>query len=151
VAWLVCYPFVIIVSQLMAILIVYFDIPQVHEEQVAVKYLRMTKEYPDLKWAMVGLVIFVIPWLEEYLFRGFLQGYLRQHLGRVLAIVIASIIFALFHYSASQGFGNVELLLALFVLACFLGFLFERQRSLWAPYALHATFNGLSVLAILAQ
>lgn len=151
VTWFVCYPFVIVVSQLMAIVVIWFNIPQLREEQVAVKYIRMAQDYPTLLWTMLFLVVFVVPWLEEFLFRGFLQSYLKQKVGLIAAIALASMIFALFHYSATQGFGNVELLLALFVLSGFLGFLYERQQSLWAPYALHATFNAVSVLVILGS
>ena len=63
--------------------------------------------------------------------------------------MIASLIFAAFHFSTSQGLNNIELLVSLFVLSCFLGFLYERQESLLASMALHATFNAISILAIL--
>ena len=35
-----------------------------------------------------------------------------------------------------------------FILALFLGYLYERQGSLIAPIALHASFNAISVMNI---
>lgn len=149
-AWLISYPLVVIIGQVVAVISIYiFHHEPSHIDQVAVKYLKSTMSDPFLFGVTVTLIIFVVPLLEEILFRGFLQTWLKQHLGILYAIVTTSIIFALFHFSITQGWDNVELLLSLFVLSCFLGFLRERQRSLWASIGLHATFNAVTVLAIL--
>ncbi|MBI3211827.1 MAG: CPBP family intramembrane metalloprotease [Simkania negevensis] len=51
----------------------------------------------------------------------------------------------LFHLSSSQGVGNISL----FIFALYLGFLYEKQCSLFASIALHMTFNSISVIRIL--
>ncbi|MBA3957910.1 MAG: CPBP family intramembrane metalloprotease [Parachlamydiaceae bacterium] len=147
--WFVCYPLVIVISQSIAIIISWFGFVITRNEQVAVKFLRMAMEHPVLLTLTAIFIVVVVPVVEEVLFRGFLQTWIKQLWGRSVAIVIASLTFALFHFAPSQGFDNVELITSLFVLACFLGFVYERQRSLWASIALHGTFNLVSVLAIL--
>lgn len=151
VTWLICYPLVIATGHLIALIIILIGFPHVEYEQVAVKYLKLTQSYPILFIIMGLLIVFVVPVIEEVLFRGCLQTWLKQYLSRSQAIVTTSIIFALFHFSGAQGIDNIQLLASLFLLSCFLGFLYERQRSLWAPIGLHATFNAISVLMILGS
>jgi membrane protease YdiL (CAAX protease family) len=105
-------------------------------------------EFPWLFWSSVILIVTLVPFLEEVLFRGFLQTWLRRVVGVSGAIWLTALTFALFHFSTSQGADNVELISSLFVLGCFLSFLRERQRSLWAPIGLHAAFNAISILMI---
>lgn len=143
-AWLISYPLVVFIGQLISALV-----PSHHIDQVAVKYLKMTMEYPSLFIMTAFLLIFVVPIVEETLFRGFLQTWLRQYFGVFTSIFITSLIFASFHFSPSQGIANIELLASLLILSFFLGFLYERQQSLFASIGLHVTFNAISVIAIL--
>jgi membrane protease YdiL (CAAX protease family) len=147
--WLVCFPIVAWLGQSLSILLP-FLYRGPHAEQVAVKHLKGTFSDPVLFWVTVAAIISVVPILEELLFRGFIQTWLKGNFGRVKAILATSTLFALFHFSSTQGTNNVELLASLFVLSCFLGFIFERQNSLWAPIGLHATFNALSVVMIIS-
>ncbi len=117
-------------------------------EQAAVRQLKTLTETPLLFTAMAVVVIFIVPFVEELLFRGFLQTYLKRYLGRGGAIVTTGALFSAAHYAKGQGVGNIELILSLFVLACYLGFLYERQKSLLAPYGLHMAFNASTILAI---
>lgn len=147
-AWLVSYPLVTVVSQLTAtIVMILFH--STHHEQVAVHHLKMVTAYPELLWIISILLIVLVPMVEELLFRGFLQTWLKQWVGRSFAILLTAFIFALFHFSDSQGFDNIELLSSLFLLACFLGYVYERQQSLWASIGLHSTFNAISIAAII--
>lgn len=148
--WLLSYPAVVIVSQLVGIAL-YFLGPLKHVEQTAVQHLKSTMESVPLFWATALVIIFVVPIAEETLFRGFLQRWLVQKMGRWKGIALASALFSLFHFSTVQGIDNIELLLSLFTLACFLGYIYERQGTLWAPIALHSTFNAVSVLMIVGQ
>ncbi len=145
--WLISYPAVVAIGQLVTILIL-FELPAHQIDQVAVKYLKMTMQYPSLFTATALLLICVVPVVEETLFRGFLQTWLRKYMGVYKAIALTSLIFAAFHFSFSQGIANIELLISLFLLSCFLGFLYERQQSLLAPYGLHIAFNAISVLML---
>lgn len=149
--WLLCYPLVASFGQVMALIFSYLykeNPPEMN--QVAVNYLRELFERPILFICSSIAIVFLVPIAEEILFRGFLQNWLRKKIGVIWAIFCTSIVFASLHFSPSQGMGNWELLFSLFVLSCFLGYLYERQRSLYAPIGLHATFNAVSIILIAA-
>lgn len=147
--WFISFPFTLALSQLVAIVVLFFSHEQ-EVDQVAVRHLKSVLSDKILFGAIVASVIFIVPLVEEFLFRGLLQTWFKEKLiYQGWAIVFTSIIFALFHYSTSQGVTNIELLFSLFILSCFLGFLYERQRSLWAPIGLHATFNAITILMII--
>lgn len=146
--WFISFPLVTAFNQLVSMIVLWvFRQPQV--EQVAVQHIRTIASD---RW-LFGLtflgVIILVPILEELLFRGLLQSWLKLKIGRMgWAIALTSLIFALFHYSTSQGFTNIELLSSLFLLSCFLGYLYERQHSLWASIGLHGFFNAMSIWMI---
>jgi membrane protease YdiL (CAAX protease family) len=149
-SWFVVYPIVLLISQLITFILgQLLDISLV--DQLAVRQIRKVVSEPFLLGATLFSVLVVVPVLEELLFRGFLQGALRPFFSRFWTVVICSAIFALFHFSLSQGANNATIVISLFILALFLGFLRERQGNLWAPIALHMTFNTISVAMILAQ
>jgi len=90
--------------------------------------------------AVFGIAVIAAPVTEELIFRGCLYGILRQSKGRLPAIVISSVLFALIH-------GHLPSLPGLLVLAVGLTLVYERCGSLWAPISVHATFNGLMIIA----
>lgn len=150
VTWLLSYPWLIVIGQIVTIVaLLLWQQEPAHVDQVAVKFFKMTLTNPFLLVMTMFLLVVIVPVMEELLFRGFLQTWLKQKWGRTKAIVLTSLTFAAFHFSTTQGLNNIELLLSLFVLSCFLGFLYERQESLLASIALHATFNAVSILGIL--
>jgi membrane protease YdiL (CAAX protease family) len=142
--WFFSYPFMIAVGQFVAALVA-IKFPEVQIDQVVVKHLKNIALYPGLFWSMVATIVVIVPIIEEFMFRGLLQNWLVNKLGRLKGIGLTSLIFSLFHFSSAQGVSNFELIASLFVLSCFLGFIYERQRSLWAPIGLHATFNMISI------
>jgi uncharacterized protein len=145
VACAVSYPFVLIVS-FIASRISLWIWGETEVEQSAVKHLKTTMGNPYLFGFMAFAVIALVPFLEELLFRGFLQNLFKRHFGRRWAIALSAVIFALAHFSYGQGIGNFQLLLSLIVLAFFLAFIYERERTLWASIGLHMTFNAFNVL-----
>lgn len=146
-SWILSYPLVVAVGQSVAIVLM-FTYGNVEPEQVAVKQIKLAARAPHLFVLLMIAVIFFVPMIEELLFRGFLQNWLKKRMSRTKAVLWTSFIFASFHFSSSQGMGNIELLISLFVLSCFLGFIYERQQSLAASISLHAIFNAVSLLMI---
>lgn len=149
--WFLCFPLVVASSQLAQIFLKKIGKMEAIQDQVAVEQFKLVKDKPYLMLIFAFLLIVLVPFIEEVLFRGFLQNRLKKSFGVKVAIILTSMIFALFHFSASQSWGNLELMISLFLLACFLGYLYERQQSIWAPVVLHGTFNAISVIAILAS
>lgn len=106
---------------------------------------------PDRFFSLVFIVIVIAPVLEELLFRSGMQRLFRRRFNLFFSIGLTSIAFAGAHYRSDQGWSNIEILGALFFLSCLLGYLYEKRESVWAPIGLHASFNLLTVLAILVE
>ena len=119
-------------------------------EQVAVTLLRHLRDMPLLFWITVVAIVTLIPLVEELLFRGFLQTFFVDILGPRIGITLASLFFALFHYSAAQKFANIELLVGLFFVSYFIGIIYIRQKSLFAAIGFHAAFNAASLALFLS-
>jgi membrane protease YdiL (CAAX protease family) len=146
--WFLSFPITAALGQFLDMLI-YLALGIENYEQVAVRYLRSTLGTPSQVVIALLTILVAAPIIEEFLFRGCLQTYFKRHLGRKAAILLASLCFALFHFSPSQGVGNISLIPTLFVFACFLGYTYERQGSLFASIGLHMTFNLASALRII--
>lgn len=145
--WLISFPVVIVFNQTLALFLEHFFKPE-KVDQVAVKVLKMSLSHPYLLAFYLIAIVCIVPLIEEFMFRGILQRWLCAKVGPWFAILGASFFFALLHYAGSQGLYNLELLPSLFVLSCYLGYLYERQQSLWAPIGLHATFNFVSAVTL---
>lgn len=144
ISWLISFPLVIAVSQLASALLIAFQWQT--EEQMAVQFFKSTMNNPVVFGVTCLFVILIIPLIEEIIFRGFLQNWFAKFIGRKAAVFTTALIFSFFHFSILQGYGNIEIIASLFVLASFLGFIYFRQNSIYASWGLHATFNGLNVL-----
>ncbi|HSV99278.1 MAG TPA: type II CAAX endopeptidase family protein [Sedimentisphaerales bacterium] len=117
-----------------------FEVPQ-HE---ALQVITQSNSAP-LQTLMVVLAVAVAPLVEELLFRGLFQTMIRSYVGRPWpAIVIASILFAVIHQDAEHW-------PALFVLALGLGYSYEKSGSLLRAIFMHAMFNGISIVSVLAE
>jgi uncharacterized protein len=148
--WIICFPLIVAIEQALSF-ILYFWLKTQPKEQEAVKVVKEVMDNPLLFGAMAVTIVFIIPVIEELLFRGFLQTWLQERMKTANAIMISALIFALFHYSTDQGYSNIEFIIPLFILSCFLGFIYERQKSLWAPIGLHAAFNLFSLFLLASE
>ncbi len=70
-------------------------------------------------------------------------------MGPFWRISLSSMVFAFCHFALSQQIENIEILVSIFVLSLFLGYLYEREGNLWAPIGLHAMFNAVTFAVIL--
>jgi uncharacterized protein len=85
------------------------------------------------------LAVVVAPFFEEVVFRGFLFQGLASSFGLVPGVVVSAAVFGAIH-------GQLTVVVPLFVLGVALAWVFHSAKSLWACIALHAVFNGISVL-----
>jgi membrane protease YdiL (CAAX protease family) len=95
----------------------------------------------------------IAPLGEEILFRGFSLTAWSRSIGPSRAIIRASLLFALAHVITidAGSFGEAIGLIAVgagtrLPVAFVLGWLFVRRGSIWAPFALHATFNAILIV-----
>lgn len=148
IAWLLFFPPVLAFTELLSIAVLYL-FEGAGSEQVAVQQVRKALANPSLFLLLTLQIVTIVPFSEEFLFRGLLQSWIKQFLGsRKWGIIFSSLLFSAAHYSPSQGVNNFELLPPLFVLGCFLGWIYEKERSIWASIGLHSFFNLISVLLI---
>lgn len=82
------------------------------------------------------LVIGIIgPVIEEIYFRGILFGWFRKYFKPWVGIIVTSTIFGLLHYK------SVLTIIAAFVYGLMFSWLYEREKSLVYPIALHMAVN----------
>lgn len=86
----------------------------------------------------IALVI-LAPVCEEIFFRGYLYPALRNRVDRTPALIINGVMFAAAHFEII-GF------LPRALLGIGLSYVYERNRTLWAPIAGHAVYNGMILL-----
>ena len=146
-AWIVSFPAVAAIDGLFESINLYF-FKTIGPPQIAVEFIRALAKSSYL-WLGLLITVIIAPFIEEFIFRGCIQTYLRNRMTRMKAIVGSSILFSIVHFAPSQGVGNIPLLVSIFAFGLYLGFIYERQGSLFASFALHATFNALSLVRIL--
>jgi len=146
-AWFIVVPTLVITESILEWLILFFG-PVEFPDQIAVK--RLKEVYPHFtSFVCLGIsIVCVVPFIEELLFRGLLQGWLRTKVRPMLSIILASGAFALAHYSPAQGVSNLMIGIPLFFLSSLLGGLYERRKTLWVPIVLHGLFNLTNFLLI---
>ncbi|MCU0253324.1 MAG: CPBP family intramembrane metalloprotease [Acidobacteria bacterium] len=87
---------------------------------------------------LVAAAVIVAPLSEELYFRGFIYGGLRRDLPFAFASGLSAAIFAGVHLMAWST-------APLFLVGLGTAIAYERYRTLWAPVALHAAFNGAAL------
>lgn len=82
---------------------------------------------------------------EEIIFRGFYLQTIQGKLGFVWANVITAFLFSALHFGEvlQQNYAQLGIL---FVMGLFLGYVFDKTKSLWVPIIIHSTFNILIFL-----
>ncbi|MFA5250485.1 MAG: CPBP family intramembrane glutamic endopeptidase [Parachlamydiales bacterium] len=146
-SWFVIFPAIFFFSEIVDSLLSRLHLPL--PDQVAVSYVKTALKEPFLFALALVEVVFFTPFIEEFLFRALLQNFLKNHLPRLAAILGSSLVFALFHFAPQQGWANLTIILALFLLSLALGFLYEKQKTLFGAIALHAAFNLFTILHLL--
>lgn len=146
--WFLAFPIVVALGALCEIINEFvFHVQET--DQLAVQFLKISSTSFMTLVLAVGIIIIAAPIIEEFIFRGCIQNWLRRKIGVTFAVITTSIIFSFMHFSLSQGASNFPLIISLFTFSLYLGFLYEKTRSLLAPIILHLTFNSISVIRIL--
>ena len=126
--------------------IVYFSFTQIGfsgtfgESSILIDSIAATNEYysPIIGFAIVALIV---PFYEEYLFRGIILWSVQSKLNFIFANVIQSLFFALLHE-------NLEYFFFYFLFGMIAGILFKRSGSILASISFHVTNNAFAFWAI---
>lgn len=92
------------------------------------------------RWGAVGLVVGVVPLIEEALFRGAVFGVLARRFGAPVALTVTAAAFGLAHGS------DVAVLASTLAYGVAWGYLRARTGSIWAGVVAHLTTNLLALL-----
>ena len=112
------------------------------EPQEMVRFLAENRsQIARVTVAFSALVL--APFQEELIFRGYLYGVARRYIGPAGGAVLVSLLFAAIHVHAPSFAG-------LFVLALCLTLAYEWTGSILVPMTMHAMFNSITVINLLA-
>ncbi len=101
-------------------------------------------------WAIVIAAVIGAPFVEELIYRVFLQGALLKWLKSPwLAIIFSSLIFAGMHRLGGENSVPWHALLPIFAVGMSCGIAYERTKRVGVPIMMHVCFNGLNVLLAL--
>ena len=85
--------------------------------------------------AFIMVIGIIGPIIEEICFRGILFGWFRRYFNPWVGIIISSFVFGLLHYK------SVLTIIATFMYGLMFSWLYEREKTLVYPIALHVTIN----------
>lgn len=106
---------------------------------------------PELLLLLIPVMFLVVAPIEEFLFRGVVQGRLREVLSRWPGVLLASALFTAIHYlglSGGRPLANVAVLSVLLVPAVVFGVVYEVTGNLVVPVLVHALYNSTLVLLL---
>lgn len=150
VAGLLVYPIVVVTSFLVGSVVGMFS----HEPkppQVAIDILQSLSSSRGLFGLTLIVMTTIVPYVEEMLFRGYLQSFLLGILHPTLGIMASSVAFAALHYSEAQQGSNYEILAGLFVFSIFSSRIRLKEDSIFSSIGMHISFNTTSVILYISQ
>lgn len=113
------------------------------EEQTLTQEVQNTLTSTVYDHGFIFSLGILIPFAEEIFFRGFLQTFLKNKMNRIYALLYSSVLFALTH--VEHSWGSLVFVPVLLVFSLFTGFLYEKERHIAAPIALHILFNSTNI------
>lgn len=108
------------------------------------RLVRSIADTPETLLLMIPVTIVLIGPGEELLFRGIIQGSLRERFGPVVAIGLASAIFAVAHFSSLTGSfeARIVTISLLLVPALVFAIAYERTGNIVVPALIHGLYNA---------
>lgn len=141
-----CFSLVTFISLALELLISIFgEFPE--GEQYAFLILKQLFATPWPFAITAFTFIFLVPAVEEFFFRGFLQTYFVGKWGAKIGILTTSVLFAFSHFSSGQKFTNIPIIASIFALSYVIGVAYERKRSLLIPISIHVTNNAIYMIS----
>ncbi len=102
----------------------------------------------ELPLALFSIAL-IAPLVEEFYFRGIVLSWLARKMYVPLAALLSAVIFGLFHlrFVAHQDISGWYFTGVIGLLGLLNAILAIKTRSLWAPFALHASYNATLISA----
>jgi membrane protease YdiL (CAAX protease family) len=133
--------FIVIIDELDRIVYTLFGHPDYLEQLV--EQLKLTSIFNGI--IIVASTVLIAPFVEEMLFRGYLQKVLEDNWQDVTkAVLVTSLLFAFVHL-------NLYWVVQIYLLGLVLGYLAWRTNSILPSLILHALNNGFAVALNNAQ
>ncbi len=100
-------------------------------------------------WLIFVSLVILPPITEEIMIRGFLYTGLRNKLPKIIAAIIASLVFGAAHLQIGSGKPLLWVAaLDTFVLSMVLIYIRDKTGSLWSPIMIHMMKNGLAFVLL---
>ncbi len=149
-AGVIIYPIVIASSWIVGYLADFF-IEEPKASQIAIEILKSLSQ--SRGWLILTIIAMttIVPFVEEMLFRGYLQSFLYGIVHPTLATISTACAFAALHYAPIQKGANYEILVGLFVFSIFSSRIRLKEESIYSSIGLHAAFNATSIALYFAQ
>ncbi len=106
---------------------------------------------PTLLLYMIPVALLVIGPGEELLYRNLVQKRLYTAFSGQAAVLIASVIFAMFHYQAYATGSGIEIaasLVTVFALSVLLGGIYLRTQNILVPALVHGLYNAFQFVIL---
>lgn len=114
--------------------------------------ITISAQIKDAPRSTALIIIFLAPFVEEVLFRGYVFGNLR-HVNRTAAYIVSCLLFAFLHVwqfaVVHQNLSYFLLMLQYLVPGFALAWAYERSGNLWGSVLLHAFVNALALWSVL--
>ena len=149
--FMLAYPFIELMNMLGVFL--YEQTQDAPPPGIAHPTLKMLTDEPSNPWvwAIIGGAVIGASFIEELIYRVFVQGAMLKWLKSPwLSIIITSIIFAGMHrVGAEDKVVPWHALLPIFAVGMTCGIAYERTRRVGVPIMMHICFNALNVILAL--
>lgn len=127
--------FSICVSVLLNILLLQINLPQYSERYQEISVMLYTPPF----WQQLLTSGFMIPIVEEVIFRGIGFRLLRRWISFPWAMIISAVLFGAYH-------GNLVQFVYAGICGMFLAYLCEKYASIMAPIVSHIAMNTVAIL-----
>ena len=114
--------------------------------------MTISAQIHDAPRSTALIIIFLAPFVEEVLFRGYVFGNIRNS-NRLAAYIVSCLLFAFLHVwqfaVVNQSLAYFLLMLQYLVPGIVLAWVYERSGTLWSSILLHAAVNAMAFWSIL--
>jgi len=147
--FIVSLPLLSFVGNALEIILSYYFQMEVPRQYIVDMISQIRDNIPLLLFIFL-LICVLVPAFEEFLYRANIQTWLKNTFSPFWAIFLTSVFFASCHFfTIDTVAGKIIVLASTFISSMYLGFAYERQRSLVASITYHSLMNTLTFVQVL--